>query len=153
MRRMIGTTLVLCCLAASCSDDTDKPTDAALQPDTRTNPQDAAVQQDSAVFSDGLTHDAPVKTDANMPSWGCTLNPGGGPFSTVHADGCKWEWSCPTDDDRQLYCETISTKDHTCSCKNLTTGKVDKSFKSVSICTLDAAAIAAEANKQCGWKL
>jgi hypothetical protein len=152
MRQMIGAVLVLC-LAAGCSDDTDKPNDAALQPDTHADPQDAAVKQDGAVFADGLTYDAPVKTDANMGTWGCTQKPGGGPFSTRHSDGCRWDWTCTTTDDRQLYCETISTKEHTCSCKNLKTSQVEKSFKSVNICTFSNTAITAEANKHCGWKL
>jgi len=152
MRKIVGVALI-CCAGWGCSDDTAKP-DAAVQQDSQVGQQDTAVQQDGAGQPDvAVKADAPVKTDASVNAWSCTQKPGGGPFSTPHSDGCKWEWTCASSDDRQLYCETISTKEHTCDCKNLTTGKVEKTFKSVPICTFSNATIAAEANKHCGWKL
>ena len=89
-----------------------------------------------------------------IPSgWGCTLEPGGGPFSNVHLDGCRWKWKCPDAGDRELFCETISTAEHTCDCKNLTDQTVEKTFRRVDICTYDAQSIAAQANQLCGWQL
>lgn len=144
--------MILVCGVWACSDDATQP-DAATKTDAPTGQVDAAVGQDGAATQDvAAKQDIAAKQDAAQGTWSCTLKPGGGTFSTPHADGCKWEWSC-TGDDRQLYCETVSTKEHTCSCKNIGTGKVDKTFKSVDICTYGQQAIAAQANKHCGWKL
>jgi hypothetical protein len=152
MRRLI-TAAILGCFLFGCSDDGDgKKNDAA--------PSDSQVELDAKAGDDATTGadastaaDGPVAGDAASSAWSCALEPGGGPFTNPHADGCRWTWKCPSVGDRQLYCETVSEKSHTCSCKNLTQGKITKTFKSVDICTFDEKTIAAEANKHCGWQL
>lgn len=85
------------------------------------------------------------------PAWNCTIEPGGGPFTNPHADGCKWRWICPAEGDRELYCDTVSTAEHTCSCKK--DGSVEKQFTSTAMCTYTEQTIAAQVNAECGWNL
>jgi hypothetical protein len=144
--------LFLVAAAGGCSDDNGGPVpDAPSAADMA--PTDGATSDGATTQPDGPgTKDGPGQGDAQA-AWSCSLEPGGGPFTNPHADGCKWEWSCPQQGDRQLYCETVSTAEHTCTCKNLTTGQTEKTFKSVDICTYDATTIAAQANGHCGWQL
>jgi hypothetical protein len=143
--------VALCLGLGACSDD-DSPGKTDIESTT-----DQMVVVDSQV-TDGVAADSTVPTDgapadAGAPGWTCTLDPGSGPFSTVHSDGCRWSWTCPTDGDHELFCETISTASHTCTCKNTTTGATEKTFTSTDICTVAETAIAARANAECGWNL
>lgn len=151
--------LALCCLLASACSSDENNQDAATTTDTApagdgTSATDGPAAQDSATTLDShVKPDGTGNPDAKQGTWSCTLKPGGGTFTNPHTDGCKWEWSCPTEGDRQLYCETVSTASHTCSCKNLQTNTTEKTFTSVDICTYNSQAIAAQANKNCGWSL
>lgn len=149
MRFVTG--VALCLALGACSDD-DTSKDGATTADLAPGP-DRALQDDGAFVDSTVPADGAAPADAGAPAWTCTLDPGGGPFSTVHSDGCKWNWTCPTDGNRQLYCETVSTAAHTCTCKNTTTGTTEKTFTSTDICTLAETAIAARANAECGWSL
>jgi hypothetical protein len=150
VRTLLGA--VLCCLVAGCSGD-DAPRDSGAVTDQATH-ADVAPQVDGAVTPDSAPKvDGVVTTPDAAPAWSCTLDPGGGPFSSPHSDGCKWSWTCPTGGNHQLYCETISTASLTCTCTNTTTGATEKTFTSTDICTYSNQAIAAQANAHCGWML
>ncbi len=129
--------------------DTGITGDAGTRDDALSSTEDAKTSEDRSSIEEG----GGARPDVDPAGWGCTLEPGGGPFSTVHSDGCRWEWTCPDAGDRELFCETISTAEHTCECKNLTDQSVEQSFRQVDICTYDAQAITAQANQLCGWQL